>query len=50
MSLDEVGMNLITTSLLKPTQLGKARYQPHSRWDVKARSIGNQATLPEVLS
>ena len=43
-------MSLIPTSLLKTTQLGKARYQPHSRWDVKMRSVGSQATLPKVLS
>ena len=50
MSLDGVGMNLMPTSLLKPTQLRKARYHPHSRWDVKVRSIGNQATLPKAFS
>lgn len=35
MSLDEVRMKLIATSLLKLTQLGKARYKPQSQWDVK---------------
>lgn len=36
MSLDGVRMKLIATSLLKLTQLGKARYKkPQSQWDVK---------------
>lgn len=32
-------MKLIATSLLKLTQLGKARYKPQSQRDVKVRSI-----------
>lgn len=32
-------MKLIATSLLKLTQLGKARYKPQSQWDIKVTSI-----------